>query len=79
MATVHCLRNNFVNNVFCGDDAMEYADIELAARQAKSPKELCEVNERADELFWQGKLKMTDENWRDFTKLLGEIHSKLSA
>lgn len=58
---------------------MEYADIELAARQAKSAKELCEVNERAEELFWQGTLKMTNENWRDFTKLVGEIQSKFSA
>jgi len=58
---------------------MEYADIELAARHAKSVKELCGVNERAEELFAKGDLKMTDENWRDFTKLIGEIHSKLSA
>lgn len=58
---------------------MKYADIAIAAKQAKSVKELCAVNERAEELFNQGNLSMTDENWRDFTKLLSEIHSKLSA
>lgn len=58
---------------------MEYADIELAARQAKTAKELCEVYERTEALFAQGDLKMTKQNWRDFTKLLGEIQSELSA
>lgn len=58
---------------------MEYADIELAARQAKSVKELCEVNERAEELFAQGNLNMTNQNWRDFTKLIGDVQSKFSA
>lgn len=67
------------SEAFQGKASMEYADIALAARQVKSAKELCEVNERAEELFAQGNLNMTNQDWRDFTKLLGEIQSKFSA
>lgn len=58
---------------------MVYAEVELAARQTKTQRELCQVNENVEELFCQGKLYMTDENWVDFTKLIGEIHPTLPA
>jgi hypothetical protein len=55
----------------------EYAGLEHAAKQAKTKRELCRINEDAESLFCQGKLKMTDKDWIQFTKLIRELHPKL--
>lgn len=57
---------------------MEYEEIQLAAKQAKTTQELCQVNDKAEQLFWAGKLKMTDVNWADFTRLIDDRHSALT-
>lgn len=58
---------------------MEYADIRQAAEQAKSQQELCEINDKTEQLFAVGELRMTDDNWVDYTNLIGERHPNLPA
>lgn len=58
---------------------MEYADIRQATEQAKTQQELCKVNEKTEQLFAAGELRMTDDNWVDYTNLIGELHPKLPA
>lgn len=56
---------------------MDYAEIESSAKQAKTRRELWQINERVETLFCQGKLEMTDENWINYTKLLAELSPSL--
>lgn len=57
--------------------SMEYSEIKLAAEQAKSVEELHKVAVEADQLYLADILKMTDENWREFTVVVKEMNSKL--
>lgn len=58
---------------------MEYADIKQAVEQAKTQQELCKINGKTEQLFAAGELRMTDENWVDYTNLIGGRHPNLPA
>lgn len=56
---------------------MEYADIKQAVEQAETQQELCKINEKTEQLFAAGELRMTDDNWVDYTNLIGDRHPNL--
>lgn len=60
-------------------DVVEYFALRQAAELAKTHDELIKINEKANTLYCSDKLKITDGDWVDFTRLIGEVHAKLSA